>query len=370
MPRAGRKPRLPGFPGRSSRWARAARIRSSRGRAASSGSQRRQPRRRVRPARSRRGSAASWRLDWCRGRRPVSRGRAPNGVTRRRSPQWLRRYAGEAVCSWDGPIGSRPACVCIDAAESRRARRRCVVRIQRPSGSARHWGDRRRATCAGRASTRVHPQHRWTRSSVDGRREARVGTRPGWSCGMDVSRHLAEPGAVVPGSMTFPPVRGLREAGRPATARPVCSALVEALRQHRRFAGAGLDPTTGRCSRPDSVSSWAGGARQGVQRQRRSRHLLTAPYSLAATTAKIERLHETIRAEFLIEHDRQHATIEDAQAALHGWVVEYNTEQPHQSCGGRPPVERSRWPRAVSSLSTSRCCRRSGSRVAFAAIRR
>ena len=69
------------------------------------------------------------------------------------------------------------------------------------------------------------------------------------------------------------------------------------------------------------------------------KHLLTAPYS-PTTTGKIERLHRTIRAEFLTEHDRRHATIEEAQAALDAWVVEYNTERPHQSCGGRPPVER------------------------------
>ena len=30
----------------------------------------------------------------------------------------------------------------------------------------------------------------------------------------------------------------------------------------------------------------------------------------------------------------------ELQAALDGWVVEYNTERPHQSCGGRPPAER------------------------------
>lgn len=68
-------------------------------------------------------------------------------------------------------------------------------------------------------------------------------------------------------------------------------------------------------------------------------HLLTAPYS-PTTTGKIERLHRTIRAEFLTEHDRRHASIEQAQAALDAWVVEYNTERPHQSCGGRPPVQR------------------------------
>ena len=69
------------------------------------------------------------------------------------------------------------------------------------------------------------------------------------------------------------------------------------------------------------------------------KHLLTAPYS-PTTTGKIERLHKTIRVEFLTEHDGRHATIEDAQAALDAWVVEYNTERPHQSCGGRPPAER------------------------------
>jgi hypothetical protein len=69
------------------------------------------------------------------------------------------------------------------------------------------------------------------------------------------------------------------------------------------------------------------------------RHLLTAPYS-PTTTGKIERLHKTIRAEFLTEHDRRHGCIEDVQAALDAWVVEYNTERPHQSCGGRPPAQR------------------------------
>jgi hypothetical protein len=69
------------------------------------------------------------------------------------------------------------------------------------------------------------------------------------------------------------------------------------------------------------------------------KHLLTAPYS-PARTGKIERLHKTIRPEFLTEPDRRHATIEEAQAGMDTWLVEYNTGRPHQSCGGRPPVER------------------------------
>ena len=122
-----------------------------------------------------------------------------------------------------------------------------------------------------------------------------------------------------------------------ATARPVCDALSEALRRHgvpeqlltdngkvftARF-GLGPGPVLF-----DKVCNDNG-----------IRHLLTAPYS-PTTTGKVERFHKTLRAEFLAEHDRQHATVEALQQALDVWVVEYNTERPHQSCGGRPPAER------------------------------
>jgi len=71
------------------------------------------------------------------------------------------------------------------------------------------------------------------------------------------------------------------------------------------------------------------------------RHLLTAPYSPAAT-GKIERLHKTMRLEFFTPKDRMFATIGELQAALDGRVTEYNTARPHQSCGRRPPIERFR----------------------------
>jgi transposase InsO family protein len=69
------------------------------------------------------------------------------------------------------------------------------------------------------------------------------------------------------------------------------------------------------------------------------RHILTTPYS-PTTTGKVERFHKTLRAEFLSEHDRKHATIEEFQAALDAWVAEYNNDRPHQSLGDRPPQER------------------------------
>jgi transposase InsO family protein len=122
-----------------------------------------------------------------------------------------------------------------------------------------------------------------------------------------------------------------------ATARPVCAALLTALARHGIPEGVLTDNGKVFTARfglgPGPVMF------DRVCQDNGIRHLLTAPYS-PTTTGKVERLHKTIRAEFLSEHDRRHATIEAAQAALDRWVAQYNTERPHQSCGGRPPVER------------------------------
>ncbi len=122
-----------------------------------------------------------------------------------------------------------------------------------------------------------------------------------------------------------------------ATARPVCDALTFALGQHgapneiltdngkvftARF-GPGPGPVLF-----DRICNNFG-----------IKHRLTAPYS-PTTTGKVERFHRTYRDEFLVDHDRRHATIGEAQEALDAWVVKYNTERPHQSLGDRPPAER------------------------------
>lgn len=69
------------------------------------------------------------------------------------------------------------------------------------------------------------------------------------------------------------------------------------------------------------------------------RHLLTAPRS-PTTTGKVQRLHKTMRAEFLDDADRVHSSVEALQAAPDGWVVECNTVRPHQALGMRPRVDR------------------------------
>ena len=130
-----------------------------------------------------------------------------------------------------------------------------------------------------------------------------------------------------------------------ATARPVCQALAEALARHgvpeQILTDNGKVFTARFGLGPGPVMFDRICADNGI------RHLLTAPYS-PTTTGKVERLHKTMRAEFFTAQDRVFATIEDLQAALDAWVVEYNTERPHQSCGGRPPVER--FPLANRSL--------------------
>lgn len=69
------------------------------------------------------------------------------------------------------------------------------------------------------------------------------------------------------------------------------------------------------------------------------RHLLTAPRS-PTTTGKVERLHKTIRAEFLAASNGTFATLADAQARFDAWVAQYNHDRPHQAVGMRPPAER------------------------------
>jgi transposase InsO family protein len=122
-----------------------------------------------------------------------------------------------------------------------------------------------------------------------------------------------------------------------ATARPVCDALAEAMRRH------GV---------PESILTDNGkvftgrfGSGRGevlfdrICRENGIKHLLTAPHA-PTTTGKVERFHKTMKREFLA--GKRFETIGDAQAALDGWVAEYNHDREHQSLGDRPPIDRFR----------------------------
>jgi hypothetical protein len=124
-----------------------------------------------------------------------------------------------------------------------------------------------------------------------------------------------------------------------ATARPVCEALLLALRTHgipEQILTDNGKVFTGRFGPRGSVAEVMF---DRICAQNGIRHLLTAPRS-PTTTGKVERLHKTMRAEFFNQADRQYATIEELQRGLDEWVVGYNTQRPHQSLGMRPPVDR------------------------------
>ncbi len=128
-----------------------------------------------------------------------------------------------------------------------------------------------------------------------------------------------------------------------ATARPVCDALMDALNTHgipEQILTDNGKVFTGRLARkPANVLFDRICLNNGI------RHILTAPYS-PTTTGKVERLHKTMRKELFSEHTFD--TIEETQAALDRWVVDYNNEREHQSLGDVPPIRRFELARPVS----------------------
>lgn len=65
-------------------------------------------------------------------------------------------------------------------------------------------------------------------------------------------------------------------------------------------------------------------------------HLLTAPFS-PNQNGKVERFHGTFRPDFL-DQAEPFASIDAAQAAIDTWVLQYNTDRPHQGLDQRVPV--------------------------------
>ncbi len=120
-----------------------------------------------------------------------------------------------------------------------------------------------------------------------------------------------------------------------ATARPVCDALMEALNTYgipEQILTDNGKVFTGRLGRkPANVLFDRICLNNGI------RHLLTAPYS-PTTTGKIERLHKTMRKEFFSDHGFE--SIDEMQAAVDGWVADYNSEREHQSLGDVAPITR------------------------------
>jgi transposase InsO family protein len=124
-----------------------------------------------------------------------------------------------------------------------------------------------------------------------------------------------------------------------ATSRPVCAVFAQAMRVHgvpeEVLTDNGKVFTGKHSSRPMEVLF------DRVCRENGIKHRLTAPRS-PTTTGKIERFHGTLRRELLdgVDGPRVFASKAEAQAAVDAWVVEYNTDRPHQSIGRAVPAER------------------------------
>ena len=272
-----------------------------------------------------------------------------NGVTRQTVHTWLRRYANHGVAGLvDKTLQARDLSAPDDARWSRPGSSRCggPIRVGDRGPSAPTWPGRASTPLPGRSSIyRALVRHRLLeptprkRSRSDYKRWERSKSMELWQMDIVGRFYLAD-------GTEVKVVTGVDDHSRycvcarivaRATARPVCDALTFALKQH----GAPNEILTDN----GKVFTARFGPGPGpvlfdrICHNNGIKHRLTAPYS-PTTTGKVERFHRTYRDEFLVDHDRQHATIEEAQEALDAWVEKYNTERPHQSLGDRPPAER------------------------------
>ena len=129
-----------------------------------------------------------------------------------------------------------------------------------------------------------------------------------------------------------------------ATARPTCEALALAMRRYgvpdQILTDNGKVFTNRFGSGPGEVLF------DRICRENGIKHLLTAPRS-PTTTGKVERFHKTLRRDFLT--GKVFTDLAAAQAAIDGWVEEYNHDRPHQGIGDVPPFERFRLASASSA---------------------
>jgi transposase InsO family protein len=271
-----------------------------------------------------------------------------NGVSRQSVHTWLRRYANGGMAALADKSSKPESCphqmsAVIEArvVELRRAHPRWGPRSIRTQLAKDGFSPPPGRSSIYRTLVRHHlldPTPR-KRSRADYKRWERSRSMELWQMDVVGRFHLAD-------GTEVKVITGVDDHSRfcvcarvvaRATARPVCEALQWALRTHgvpdQILTDNGKVFTARFGQGPGPVLFDRICANNGI------RHILTAPYS-PTTTGKVERFHKTMRSDFLVDHDRVHATIEALQAALDEWVDEYNTTRPHQSLGDRPPLER------------------------------
>src|ERR1700689_2850778 len=275
----------------------------------------------------------------------VARG---NGVSRQTLHTWLRRYAEGGMAALADKSSKPESCphqmaplVEAKVVELRRAHPRWGPRSIRTQLAKEGFSPVPGRSSIYRTLVRHHllePTQR-KRSRSDYKRWERSRSMELWQMDVVGRFHLLDgtEGKVVTGVDDHSRFCVCARVVARATARPVCESLQWALHTHgvpdQILTDNGKVFTARFGQGPGPVLFDRICANNGI------RHLLTAPYS-PTTTGKVERFHRTMRSDFLVDHDRVHATIEALQRALDEWVAEYNTERPHQSLGDRPPLER------------------------------
>lgn len=117
--------------------------------------------------------------------------------------------------------------------------------------------------------------------------------------------------------------------------RAVCAAFTAAMRRYGVPSEVLTDnggQFTGRYIKPQPVEVLF----ERICRENGIKQRLTKPGS-PTTTGKIERLHRTLREEFL-DHVAPFASPAAAQAAIDGWVEAYNRSRPHQALDMATPA--------------------------------
>jgi transposase InsO family protein len=120
-----------------------------------------------------------------------------------------------------------------------------------------------------------------------------------------------------------------------ATGRAVCLAFAAAL---QKFGVPGEVLSDNGKQFTDRFGKGGGVLFDRICRDNGITHRLTQPRT-PTTTGKIERFHGSLRRE-LLNDAVPFADLAAAQAAIDGWVAEYNTNRPHQSLGMAAPAER------------------------------
>jgi transposase InsO family protein len=270
------------------------------------------------------------------------------GVSRQTVHVWLRRYAGEGGLVNLEDRSSRPhgcphqLAVAVEA-------RLLEVRDVHPTWGAdriRYQLERDGVVVPSRSAVyralvrngRIDPTKR-KRRRADYRRWQRGRPMELWQMDVVGAIHLAD-------RVEVKCVTGIDDNSRfvvsamlmpRATARPVCDALLAALRRHGIPEQILTDNGKVFTGRFGPRGSTAEVLFDRICVENGIKHLLTAPRS-PTTTGKVERFHRAIRTEF--RTDRVFASLPTAQGELDEWVDDYNTRRPHQALDMAVPADR------------------------------